>query len=146
MGIGYAFKQLLQGNVENAFNGVWVPDSNLEAIDQASSNLDRIIQQHEAEGLIDADQASRLYALQSPNTNSDAFWSTDGPSPATVFEDTLEEQANAIGQFGSNAINKVVGLGAKIIPWQVYALLFVLVLVWAYPFWKPFAEKIFSKK
>lgn len=146
MGLLYALKQIGQGNFENAFNGIWVSDDLLAAQDAAGDNLSKIIQQEQAKGLVDAQTAQQLYSDMAPNTNSDAYWSQSGDTPLDVFNKTLEEQASAIGQFGSSAINKITGLGFKIIPWQVWILLLVLVMVWLYPLWRPFASTLMKKK
>lgn len=146
MGLGYAWNQMWKGNFDSAFNGLFVPDENLAAIDQASSSLDRTIQRQQAEGLIDNEQANALYAQMSPNTNSDAFWESSGPSPFDEFQTSLEESASGIARFGSGAINKTLGLGFRVIPWQVWILGLVLIMLWSYPIWKPFAAKFLSAR
>ena len=144
MGIGYAWNQILKGNFENAFNGIWSDDSLLAAQDQENDNLSRLIQTHYANGLISEAEAQNEYSRLSPATSSDKYWSADGDTPLQVFNNTLADEAKAIGQFGSSAINKTLGLGLKLIPWQVYILAFVLLLIWLYPIWKPFAARLFS--
>lgn len=146
MGIGYAFNQVLKGNFENAFNGLWSDDSLLAAQDQETDNLSKLIAQHYANGLISSEEASAEYARLSPATSSDLYWSQQGDTPLQVFNNTLADEAKNIGQFGSSAINKTLGLGLKIIPWQVYVLAFALLLIWLYPIWKPFAASLFSRK
>lgn len=146
MGIGYAFREAFSGNFENAFNGLWVSDDLLAAQDQEGNNLQRIIQEEQARGLVDADQAAAMYNQMSPNTDSAAYWNSSGPTPYQTFQDTLSEEASSIGQFGSKAINRIAGLGFKIIPWQVWILLFALVLIWLYPIWRPFAASMMSGK
>lgn len=144
MGLLYALRQAGQGHFENAFNGLFSDDSLLAAQDAAGDNLSRKIQAQQAEGLVSAEEAQNLYSLMAPNTNSDAYWSSDGDTPLQVFNQTIEEQASAIGQFGSSAINRTLGLGFKIIPWQVYVLGLVLVMIWLYPIWKPVAGAFFG--
>jgi len=147
MGLGYAWKQLIHGNFENAFNGVWVPDSQLAAVNQAGSALTDKIQQEQAAGLINQDQANQLLGQLSPNTDSRDYWTqAGGNTPLQEFGTSLEESATSIGQFGSKAINKTLGLGFSIIPWQVKVLAFVLILIWLYPFWKPFAASLMKQK
>ena len=139
MGILYALRQAGQGNFSSAFNGLFSDDSLLAAQDNETNNLARIIQRQQAEGLVSAEEAQTMYSHMAPNTDSDQYWSADGATPLQVFNETIEERASAIGQFGSNAINRTLGIGFKIIPWQVYILLFALVLIWLYPLWKPVA-------
>lgn len=146
MGLFYALKQASQGHFENAFNGLFSSDDLLAAQDAAGDNLSRIVQRQYAEGLINADEQQHLYSLMAPNTDSDQYWSADGDTPLQVFNQTIEERAAAIGQFGSNAINRTLGLGFKIIPWQVYVLLLVLVLIWLAPIWKPVAGSFLGRK
>lgn len=144
MGLLYALKQLSQGNFENAFNGAFVSDDLLAAQDQAGDTLTKKIQSQAAAGLIDSTQAQAMYSQLSPNTSSTDYWTQSGDSPLTVFNNTLSEEASNIGQFGSKAINRIAGLGFRIIPWQVYVLLLILAMVWLYPIWKPFAAKLFA--
>lgn len=146
MGFLYSLKQAAQGNFENAFNGFWVSDDLLAAQDQAGDALSAKVASDQANGLIDATQASKLYAEMSPATNSDAYWNSSGDSPLTVFNQTLNEEASNISGFGSKAINRVMGLGFRVIPWQVYLIGLILVMIWLYPFWKPFATKVLSGK
>lgn len=146
MGLGYAFKHAFNGDFANAFNGLFVSDSLLAAQDATGDTLSKKIAQQQAAGLVSADEANLLYAGLSPNTDSSLYWTQSGPSPAQVFNQTLEERASAIGQFGSDATNKILGLGFKIIPWQVYAIALVLVMIWLYPIWKPFAATLIKRK
>ena len=144
MGLLYAFREVTQGNFSNAFNGLFSSDDLLAAQQAENDNLSRIIQRQQADGLVSAEEAQTMYSHMAPNTDSDAYWSQDGDTPLQVFNATIEERASAIGQFGSNAINRTLGLGFKIIPWQVYILGLVLVMLWLYPLWKPFAARLFS--
>lgn len=145
MGLGYAFSQLMKGNASNAFNGIFVSDDLLAAQDAAGDNLSKIVARQQAEGLIDAEGAMDLYGSMSPNTNSDAYWRTAGATPWQEFELGIQEQASKIGQGASDAINKTLGVGFKIVPWQIWALGFVLLLIWLYPIWRPFAARLTSK-
>jgi hypothetical protein len=146
MGLGYAFNQLVHGNFENAFNGVWVSDDMLAAPDQTASALEQTWQRQAAEGLIDQQQAIDLNTALAPNSNSTAFWEAGGGNtPFNEFQSSLEESASSIGQFGSRAINRTLGLGARLIPWQVYVLLFIVLLIWLAPIWKPFFDAFLKK-
>lgn len=145
MGIGYALKQLAQGNFANAFNGVWVSDDLLAAQDATGNTLQAKVASQQANGLIDSQQAMDLYTKLSPNTNSDAYWNSTGPSPLDTFNQSLTDEAAAIGQFGSSAINRVTGLGFKMIPWQVWIALLALLMIWLYPLWRPFASALFAR-
>ncbi len=146
MGIGYAFRNLVSGNFDNAFNGLFVSDDLLAAQDKAGDNLDKIIARQQADGLVSLQEANDLYASMSPNTNSDAYWQTAGTTPLQEFTASLEESASSIGQIGSKAINKTLGLGFRLIPWQVYVLALVLAMIWLYPIWKPFAASLFKQR
>jgi hypothetical protein len=146
MGLGYAWREALQGNFENAFNGVWVSDDLLAAQSAENDNLSKIIARQNADGLVNDAQAQAMYSQMSPNTDSSSYWNSSGPSPYQTFQDTLSEEAGSIGQFGSGAINRVLGLGFKIIPWQVYLAGFVLAAIWLYPIWKPFAASMMKAK
>jgi len=146
MGIGYALKHLATGDFKDAFNGFWVSDDLLAAQNSESDNLSKIIARQQADGLVSAEQATGMYSLLSPNTNSEAYWGTMGSTPFDEFSTALEEQAAKIGSLGSSAINKTLGIGFKLIPWQVYVLGGVLVLIWLYPLWKPFAGKLMTGK
>lgn len=145
MGFGYSLRELASGKFGNAFNGLFVSDSLLAAQDQAGDNLSRIVARQAAEGLVSQEQASDMYAQLSPNTDSEAYWRTMGATPLEEFGTAIEENAAKIGGFGSDAVNKVLGVGFKIIPWQVWILGFVLVLIWLYPLWKPFATSLAKK-
>lgn len=146
MGFLYALREVAKGNFQNAFNGAFVSDDILAANDQAGDALSKKIASQQASGLISAEQANQLYGQLAPSSDSDAYWSSSGDTPLQVFNSTLETEAGNIGQFGSSAINKVLGLGSKLIPWQVYVLLFILLLVWLYPVWKPFAASLSKSK
>lgn len=146
MGLSYAFREALKGNFSNAFNGAFVSDDVLAAQDQAGDALSQHIQQQQADGLISQDQANQLYAGMSPNTDSDLYWSQSGSTPLQVFNQTLGDEASSIGGAGSSAINRVLGLGFKVIPWQVYVLALVLLMIWLYPMWKPFAATLARKR
>lgn len=147
MGIGYAFKKILSGDFEDAFNGVWVSDDLLAAQDAAGNNLQKIIAEDQSKGLINESEALNLYSQLAPNSDSSAYWtSAGGNTPLQEFNQAIEENAANIGQFGSKAINKITGLGFKIIPWQVYVAILILVMIWSYPFWAPFAASLAHKK
>jgi hypothetical protein len=146
MGLGYAWSQITKGNFANAFNGIWSDDSLLAAQDSETDNLSKLIQQHYANGLISSEEAQNEYAHLSPATSSDLYWSQNGDTPLQVFNNTLVDEAKSVGQFGSSAINKTLGLGLKLIPWQVYVLAFALLLIWLYPIWRPFAARLFPAK
>jgi hypothetical protein len=146
MGLRYAFRELLNGQPANAFNGLFSSDDLLAAQNQAGDALSSTISRQQAEGLIDANQAGALYQQIAPNTDSDAYWSQSGDTPLQVFNQALEDQASAIGRFGSSAINRTLGLGFRLIPWQVYVIGFVLLLVWLYPIWRPFASALAKRK
>jgi hypothetical protein len=146
MGLGYAFDHLIKGDFAGAFNGVWVSDDLLAAQDAETSNLARIIQEDQAKGLVSETESQNLYSQMVPNTDSATYWAQSGNTPLQEFDVAVKENAANIGQLGSKAINKVAGLGFSLIPWQVYVLLLILVMVWAYPFWKPFAASLMAGK
>ena len=142
MGLGYSLRELWRGNFENAFNGAFISDDLLAAQDQAGDNLSKIVARQQAEGLVSSQEASDMYSLLSPNTSSDAYWQTQGDTPWQEFGQGIEDSARGIGQFGSDAINKTLGVGFKIIPWQVYVFGLVLLMIWLYPLWRPFASAL----
>lgn len=146
MGFGYSLSQLFKGNPSNAFNGLFVSDDLLAAQDAAGDNLSKIVARQQAEGLINGEQAINMYSQMSPNTDSDAYWATSGATPWQEFEKGISDQAGKIGGLGADAINRTLGVGFKIVPWQIWALGFVLLLIWLYPIWRPFAANLMPRK
>ena len=144
MGLLYALKQVGQGNFENAFNGVFESDDLLAAQQAVNDNQSKIIARQQVEGLVSAEQAQKLYSQMAPNTDSSAYWGND--DPWNTFTQTLDDEASSIGQFGSKAINKTLGLGFKIIPWQVWVAAFILLLIYLYPFWRPLAMRLANSR
>lgn len=147
MGLGYFFTQAIKGNFSDAANGLWISDSDIATSDAVADNLTKRVQEQAAAGLVSQEEANKtLNDISGTRYDSSQFWDNAGsPWGTEGFLGGLEEGATKERGFFTSAINKTLGLGLKIIPWQVWVAALVLVLIWSYPLWSPFIGRVFSR-
>lgn len=142
MGLGYAWSQLWKGNPSDAFNGLFIADDTIAASDAVANNLQKKVAEQQSNGLVSAEEAGKLYSDISAtdyNTTpiSEMAANYNLETPGEGFVEGLNDGARGIRNFIGSSINRVTGLGFKLIPWQVYVIGALVLLVWSYPFWAP---------
>jgi len=145
MGIGSFFSALGRADFEGAFGSVFVSDAEMERGRMLDDQLTRLTGEREAQGYISAEQALQTYGRIS-QTTPEALLHDPMSSPLAGFVEGAREGADNIRKTAGGAINEIFGLAARLIPWQVWLVLGVLIVIWLWPMLGPIVGSRIAKK
>jgi hypothetical protein len=145
MGIASAWSSVIHGNFSDGFGYLFVPESEVTRSNELDNRLAQEVADDAARGVTTQEQADLTYSRIAAGSIG-AQMRNPETSPTQGFIDGLYEGAGNIRKFGENTIGTVFGLGARIIPWQVWLALGLALIIWLWPFVGPIFKRRFAGK
>jgi hypothetical protein len=125
MALASAWKSLTSGNLENAFNYLFIPQDVEDQSTAIDSRWEQFLQQQVATGKETQEQAARtLQNIDSTDVATGAVFTNPDLSPWNGFQQGLQEGLDNESNLVKKTLNTVAGTGIsaiwKALPWWVW--------------------------
>ena len=139
MALRSAFESALRGDWKNAANYLFIDQETVDTFTTNQNQLENRIVKSAQDGLVPQEKANALLADMQRNAYPFIF-NEFGPPPADVFAQGIAKDTSSIISVAGDFVNKTVGGAGKFvfkaIPWYVWLIAVVALLVYLAPFLK----------
>lgn len=138
MGLFSAGKAFLRGDIQDAFNLAFIDEDAIETQELVANGQQAILARQHAEGLVDDEEAAQLQKEIQLTAYTEVLRSDEiGETPLEVFSRSIREDIDAVGKGVAKGITGVVGAASKFLPWWVYVIAGLGLLIYLTPVLAP---------
>lgn len=146
MGLWSAAKEAVKGNFNDAANMLWMDEEAITTQKEVNNAQQAIVSRQLQEGTVTEDEANAYFAEIQGNAYP-FLWGDTGPND--VFISSVKENVVELPNNVAKAINAgIAGTSkfiAKAIPWYVWLILIIALLIYLAPFLKG-AAKVYAQR
>ena len=148
MGLKSFFTSTVKGNFQDGFNYLFMDEDAITTNRVVNNAQEKVIQDQYARGVVSEDELNATMATIGRNSYPFMFRTEGGPGEA--FKDELSDRIKVLPDTVASTFNKTVG-GAtsfilKALPWYVWVLLFIALVVYLTPILAPTLKLIAKRK